>query len=243
MSQEVVKMINKEIASRLSVLENNIGYKFNNIELLFEAMTHSSYAHELKINKIACNERMEFLGDAVLQIISSDFLFKKYPDILEGKLSKMRSSLVRESALYQCSKAIDLGEFIMLGRGEENCGGRTKPSVIADAFEALLGAVYMDGGLEKASDIIHRFILTEEQVSEANQADSKSYLQELVQKDGKHHEIEYKIISENGPDHDKEFVVELTIDGEVKSTGKGKSKKAAEKDAATKVVNGVTQCI
>ena len=165
----------------LEKLEENIDYSFKNKELLMEAMSHSSYINERKINKTACNERLEFLGDAVLELASSDYLFKKYGDIPEGKLSKMRAALVCEPALYECSKAIDLGNFIKLGKGEEASGGRNKPSVVSDAFEALLGAVYLDGGMEEARKIILRFILTESQIEQAHISDSKSYLQELVQ--------------------------------------------------------------
>lgn len=231
--------MNSEILKKLESLEDKINYHFTDKRLLFEAMTHSSYANELKINKLSSNERLEFLGDAVLEIVSSDFLFNKFSDMPEGKLSKMRSSMVCEPALYKCSQAISLGSYVLLGKGEDNGGGRTKPSVISDAFEALLGAVYVDGGINKASEIIHRFILTDEQVSDANISDSKSYLQEIIQKDGHPHNIEYVVLSEYGPEHDKEFVVELIVDGRKKSEGRGRNKKAAEKDAAYKAIKSL----
>lgn len=216
----------------LEKLEENIDYSFKNKELLIEAMSHSSYINERKINKTACNERLEFLGDAVLELASSDYLFKKYGDIPEGKLSKMRAALVCEPALYECSKAIDLGNFIKLGKGEEAGGGRNKPSVVSDAFEALLGAVYLDGGMEEARKIILRFILTESQIEQAHISDSKSYLQELVQAHMKSSLVTYKTISESGPEHDKEFVVAVYIDEREYGEGTGRNKKAAEKAAA-----------
>ena len=224
----------------LEKLEENIHYSFKNKELLIEAMSHSSYINERKINKTACNERLEFLGDAVLELASSDYLFKKYGDIPEGKLSKMRAALVCEPALYECSKAIDLGNFIKLGKGEEAGGGRNKPSVVSDAFEALLGAVYLDGGMEEARKIILRFILTESQIEQANISDSKSYLQELVQAHMKSSLVTYKIISESGPEHDKEFVVAVYIDEREYGEGTGRNKKAAEKAAALHAIKLIT---
>lgn len=221
---------------KLEELESNIGYIFNDKSLLAEAMSHSSYINERKINKTRCNERLEFLGDAVLEIVSSDYLFKRFKDVPEGKLSKMRAALVCEPALYTCSKCISLGKYVKLGKGEEAGGGREKPSVISDAFEALLGAVYLDGGMEKASDIIHRFILTESQIESAHISDSKSYLQELVQADMKNSIISYQIVSEVGPEHDKAFVVAVYIDGKKYGEGTGRNKKAAEKDAAFKAI-------
>lgn len=217
---------------KLEELENNIGYCFNNKQLLTEAMSHSSYVNERKINKTACNERLEFLGDAVLEIVSSDYLFRRFKDVPEGKLSKLRAALVCEPALYTCSKSIELGRFVKLGKGEEAGGGREKPSVISDAFEALLGAVYLDGGMDKAKEIILKFILTESQIETAHISDSKSYLQELVQADMKNSTISYRIISENGPEHAKEFAVAVYIDDQKYGEGSGQNKKAAEKAAA-----------
>ncbi len=218
--------------NELERLEENIGYSFKNKNLLIEAMSHSSYINERKINKTACNERLEFLGDAVLELASSDYLFKKYADIPEGKLSKMRAALVCEPALYECSKAIELGSFIKLGKGEEAGGGRNKPSVVSDAFEALLGGVYLDGGMEEARGIILRFILTDSQIEQAHISDSKSYLQELVQAHMKNSVVSYKLISETGPEHDKEFVIAAYIDDKQYGEGTGRNKKAAEKAAA-----------
>lgn len=226
---------------RLELLESNIGYTFNNKELLVEAMSHSSYINERKINKTGHNERLEFLGDAVLEIVSSDFLFKRFTELPEGKLSKMRAALVCEPALYECSKAISLGEYIKLGKGEEAGGGREKPSVVSDAFEALLGAVYLDGGMESAREIIHRFILTENQIEQAHISDSKSYLQELIQADKKNSTISYRILDEHGPEHDKEFIVAVYIDDQKYGEGTGRNKKAAEKAAALHAIKLIKQ--
>ena len=220
----------------LEELEANIGYTFKNKDLLFEAMSHSSYINERKINRTRCNERLEFLGDAVLEIVSSDFLFKKFSEVPEGKLSKLRAALVCEPALYECSKSIELGKYVHLGKGEEAGGGREKPSVISDAFEALLGAVYMDGGMDNAKKIIDKFILTESQLEKANISDSKSYLQELVQADMKNSTISYQIVSESGPEHAKEFVVAVYIDDKKYGEGMGHNKKAAEKTAALNAI-------
>lgn len=228
--------MNEQYLGHLTDLEKNIGYTFKDKNLLLEAVTHSSFANERKINKLRCNERLEFLGDAVLEIISSDYLFKRFEDLPEGKLSKMRSAIVCEPALFECSHAIKLSEFILLGKGEDNGGGREKPSVVSDAFEALIGAVYLDGGMDEAGRIIKDFILTEEQVKAADISDSKSYLQELVQKDGLQHSIEYNILSETGPEHDKKFIVSVVVDGIEKGRGEGKNKKAAEKSAAMQAI-------
>lgn len=216
----------------LGRLQDLIDYHFDNIDLLNQAMTHSSYANERKLNKIQCNERLEFLGDAVLEIVSSDYLYAKFPDLPEGELSKMRASLVCETALFNCSKAILLGSFISLGKGESASGGAEKPSIVSDAFEALLGAVYLDGGLEQAKKIIHKFILTEEQIKYADVDDSKSYLQVMIQSESVVRDIKYEVIDEVGPDHKKIFKVAVYIDGEQMGIGEGQSKKTAEKDAA-----------
>lgn len=221
---------------KIEELENRLGYIFNDKNLLEKALTHSSYANERNVNKTECNERLEFLGDAVLEIISSDFLFKNNPDIPEGVLSKMRAFLVCEPSLYKCSKAFELGKYIMLGKGEDACGGRDKPSVVSDAFEAVLGAVYLDGGLDEASKIIYKFILTDNQLLEAKMEDSKSMLQQMVQAEKYKKNINYNVVSEEGPEHDKMFSVEVTLDGVRYGLGFGHNKKAAEKDAAKKAI-------
>ena len=214
-------------------MERVIGYEFSDKTLLERAMTHSSYSNERKINKTECNERLEFLGDAVLEIISSDLIYKKYPDMPEGKMSKLRASLVCEPALYESSLAIKLGDYIRLGKGEEAGGGRNKPSVVSDAFEALIGAIYLDGGQKKSAEIILKYILSNNQLENAEMQDSKSYLQELVQSAAGDNCITYEVVEERGPEHDKEYVVRVLVNGQELGRGCGKSKKAAEKDAAS----------
>ena len=225
-----------DINMDLSHIEESIGYVFKDKSLLEMALTHSSYANERKINKICCNERLEFLGDAVLELVSSDYLYHRFTELPEGKLSKMRAYMVCEPSLYECSKDIDLGNNVKLGKGEYSCGGSQKPSVVSDAFEALIGAVYLDGGLVEASAIIHRFILTEAQTSAANECDSKSKLQELVQAKKAGLVISYRTLSEEGPEHNKSFKVAVYINDVEYGLGEGHSKKNAEKAAAKNAI-------
>ncbi len=210
-------------------LEEKIGYCFQNKELLRQALTHSSYANERKINKYGDYERLEFLGDAVLEMVSSDFLFHEHPKMPEGKLTKTRASMVCEQSLAICARDLELGEYLYLGKGEEMTGGRERDSIIADVCEALIGAIYIDGGFEKAKAHIHRFILADLEDKQLFM-DSKTILQEMVQKRAK--EITYKLIRETGPEHNKVFEVELLIDDEKISEGKDRSKKSAEQRAA-----------
>lgn len=223
------------ISNNLSQLEQAIAYEFRNRDLLQEALTHSSYANERKINKISCNERLEFLGDAVLEMISSDFLFHKYPDMPEGDLSKLRASLVCETALAECAKRIGLGESIFLGKGEDAGGGREKPSVTSDAFEALIGAVYLDGGFETAREFIMKYVLWDVENHLAFR-DSKSVLQEIVQSRQGNPVISYRVLEERGPEHNKIFTVEVLVDNVPCGRGEGRNKKAAEKAAAKEAV-------
>lgn len=220
----------------LHELENKIGYVFKNQRLLQEAMTHSSYANERKINKLKCNERLEFLGDAVLELVSSDYLFNKFPDKSEGELSKLRAALVCETALYGCSHDISLEKYVFLGKGEDAGGGRKKPSLISDAFEALIGAVYLDGGFENAREMILQFILADKWVEKASETDSKSKLQEILQKNMKNVDIRYEVLGMSGPEHSKEFEVAVFINGEKMGVGSGTNKKSAEKKAAAQAI-------
>lgn len=207
-------------------LETIIGYKFKHPELLETALTHTSYANETR-PPVKHNERLEFLGDSVLQIVSADYLFHAYADRPEGDLTRIRSSLVSEGALFQFAQEINLGDYLRLGRGEEHCGGRTRPSVVSDAFEALIAALYLDGGMEVAKNFILPFI-TEGKTADP---DYKTKLQELVQeKPGA--ELRYAVVGQSGPDHDKTFEVQVTLNGKALATGKGRSKKAAEQQAA-----------
>ena len=207
-------------------LETIIGYKFKHPELLETALTHTSYANETR-PPVKHNERLEFLGDSVLQIVSADYLFHAYADRPEGDLTRIRSSLVSEGALFQFAQEINLGDYLRLGRGEEHCGGRTRPSVVSDAFEALIAALYLDGGMEVAKNFILPFI-TEGKYAEA---DYKTRLQEIIQKNPEER-VEYVLVSAEGPDHDKKFVVEVHLNSNVIGRGASRSKKGAEQAAA-----------
>ena len=211
----------------MKTLEEKIGYSFRDRSLLENALTHSSYANEHRTMGISSNERLEFLGDSVLQIVSADYLFHAYADRPEGDLTRIRASLVSESALFQFAQEINLGEYLRLGRGEERCGGRTRPSVVSDAFEAVIAALYLDGGMEVARKFILPFI-TEGKHAEA---DYKTRLQEIVQQNPEER-LSYVVEQESGPDHDKQFSVEVSLNGTIVGKGVGSSKKRAEQDAA-----------
>lgn len=211
-------------------LEKKINYHFKDKSLLKQALTHSSYANEQKINKYADYERLEFLGDAVLELVSSEFLFRENPDMSEGKLTKLRASIVCESALAYCARGFGLEEFILLGKGEEITGGRDRDSIISDVMEAIIGAIYLDSGMEQASDYIRRFVLSDLEHKKLFY-DAKTILQEVVQRDNTGN-LHYVLLSEEGPDHDKVFVVEARIDEKRIGTGSGRTKKAAEQQAA-----------
>lgn len=209
--------------------QQKIGYQFNDEKLLTQALTHSSYANEKHMKKLSDNERLEFLGDAVLEIISSDFLYKNYTDQPEGELTKLRASLVCEPTLAICAKEIGLGDYLRLGRGEDLTGGRGRKSILSDALEAVIGAIYLDGGFANAKEFVLKYILTDIEHKQLFY-DSKTILQELIQ--GKHEQLSYELIDESGPDHDKQFTVAVLVDGERVSEGEGHTKKAAEQQAA-----------
>ena len=215
---------------RFKGLEEKIGYTFTNKRTLALAMTHSSYANEQRGRRKANNERLEFLGDAVLEVTVSDYLFEKYPEKTEGELTKLRASIVCEPTLALCSREIKLGEWILLSKGEEHTGGRNRDSITSDAMEAVIGAIYRDGGFEPAQNYIRRFIL-EDIDNKKLFYDSKTILQELLQKDSGV-EPEYEITGENGPDHDKHFTAVVKCDGTVIGEGEGHTKKAAQQSAA-----------
>lgn len=223
----------------IELIEKNIGITFSNKDLLRLALTHSSYANERKINKIECNERLEFLGDAILELISSDYLYRRYNDMPEGKLSKLRASLVCEEALSAAALKIELGQHIFLGKGEEATGGRERASITSDAFEAVIGAIYLDQGYEKAREFVLKYVLYDTD-SFVNMADSKSMLQEKVQARKTGGTITYEVVDESGPEHNKCFKVNVCIDGKLCGTGIGKSKKAAEKQAAKEALNNLS---
>lgn len=214
----------------LQVLEERIGYRFQDIRLLKQAMTHSSFTNEQKINKQKNYERLEFLGDAVLELVSSEFLFHRDPLMPEGELTKTRASLVCEPALAFCARDLELGQFMLFGKGEETTGGRRRESIIADAVEAVIGAIYLDGGMEPAKNFINRFILSDLEDKQLFY-DSKTNLQELIQRTLKK-ELRYEKLGEYGPEHDKTFVAEVYMDTEKIGVGEGHTKKAAEQNAA-----------
>lgn len=214
--------------------ENRTGYVFKNKKLILEALTHSSYANELKINKRHHNERLEFLGDAVLEIVSSEYIYINNPDMPEGDMTKLRASYVCEPTLALCAREFNLGELLFLGHGEENTGGRQRDSILSDALEATIGAVYLDSGFEDAKAYIHRLVLNDVE-NKALFYDSKTILQEFVQKKPVK-TLEYKVIKEEGPDHNKSFEVATIIDGEEVATGRSHTKKKAEMEAAYKTI-------
>ena len=219
---------------KLKELEQKIGYTFRDPELLQRAMMHSSYTNEKHIPKHMCNERLEFLGDAVLELVSSEFLFCRSPKMPEGKLTKLRASMVCEPSLAMCARDIGLGGYLYLGKGEESTGGRQRDSVTSDAMEALIGAVYLDGGFTNAKEFIHKFILKDLEDKQIFY-DSKTILQEIVQA-GAMGGISYRLTGEEGPDHNKSFCVEVLIGDAVFGSGKGRTKKAAEQQAAYRAI-------
>lgn len=227
----------KEMENNLKKLEQTIGYQFTAKSLLEQAMTHSSYANEKHLGKLGCNERLEFLGDAVLELISSVFLYKKFRNNQEGELTKKRASMVCEKSLAYCAREFGLPEFILLGRGEEMMGGRKRDSIVSDALESLIGAMYLDGGFEPAQTFVLKFILNDLEDKRIFY-DSKTVLQEMVQEGG-NHPVEYRLLKEEGPDHSKSFTVEALINGESMGTGTGHTKKAAEQAAALEAIRRI----
>ncbi|MCI9106545.1 MAG: ribonuclease III [Lachnospiraceae bacterium] len=215
----------------LKELEVRIGYTFRQKKLLRQAMIHSSFANEHHIDKLNCNERLEFLGDAVLEVVSSDFLYWQYPDKPEGELTKIRASLVCEPTLAYCASEIGLGAYLFLGKGEEATGGRSRDSVVSDAMEALIGAIYLDGGFANAKEFVHQFVLNDLEHKQLFY-DSKTILQEIVQAGEGGQLLEYEILKEDGPDHRKVFEVMAVLNGEEIGRGSGRTKKAAEQVAA-----------
>ncbi|MEQ2554205.1 ribonuclease III [Lachnospira intestinalis] len=206
-----------------------IQYQFNNIGLLKNALTHSSYANEKKTGNYKDNERLEFLGDAVLELTSSEFIYTGNPDMNEGKMTRLRASIVCEPTLAMCARQIHLQEYIMLGKGEDLTGGRTRDSIISDALEALIGAIYLDGGFANAKEFIHRFVLNDLENKQLFY-DSKTILQEVVQAYGL--EVEYELTGEEGPEHDKKFHVIAKAGDLFVVKGTGHTKKAAQQQAA-----------
>ena len=220
----------RDMNELLEELQDKIGYRFQNTELLKQALTHSSFANEQKINKLKDYERLEFLGDAVLELVSSEFLFRENPQMPEGQLTKLRASMVCEPALAYCAKDIDLGSYILLGRGEEYTGGRYRSSITSDVMEAIIGAIFLDGGIENAKKHIYRFILSDLE-NKILFLDSNTILQEEIQKK-KDAQLRYELIGESGPDHNKQFTVDAYLNDVLIGSGTGRTKKAAEQQAA-----------
>lgn len=215
----------------LQVLEKKLGYTFRCKEQLQAALYHSSYANEHRCCGVSSNERLEFLGDAVLGLVTADYLYHKHPDLPEGDLTRMRAALVCEESLYEVAQSLGLGNELRLGKGEEAGGGRHRPSIQADAVEAVLAAVYLDGGIGSARKIIQKYILSREVAGLTKPRDYKTALQELVQRESDQ-VLKYQLVGEEGPDHDKRFFVEVTLNGTTIGSGSGRSKKEAEQMAA-----------
>lgn len=220
---------------KVEKLEQVIGYTFKDKLLVKRALTHTSFANEQKINKNGDYERLEFLGDAVLELLTSEYIYLNNSKMGEGAMTKLRSMTVCEPSLAQSAKQIDLSEYILLGKGENAMGGRKRDSIISDVMEALIGALYLDGGMEAAKRFVHQYILTDIKDKKVVY-DAKSSLQELVQK-RKAGQITYVLLAENGPEHNKEFECAVEIDGKRMGTGIGKNKKEAEQKAAAEALS------
>lgn len=215
---------------KIEELQKKIGYQFRNLELLRSALMHSSYTNEIHLPKHQCNERLEFLGDAVLELISSEFLFYENKKTPEGELTRLRASMVCEPSLAFCAREIGLGDYLFLGKGEETTGGRKRDSITADALEALIGAIYLDGGFANAKEFIHKFVLNDLEHKKLFY-DSKTILQEIVQAHF-NEKVSYHLIKEEGPDHNKKFTVEVHVGDVHYGDGSGRTKKSAEQEAA-----------
>ncbi|MFV0528573.1 MAG: ribonuclease III [Lachnospiraceae bacterium] len=222
-----------EDLKKISKLQADIEYRFEDSKLLEQALTHSSYANEKRLGKLYSNERLEFLGDAVLELTSSEFLYTAFPCLPEGELTKKRASLVCEPTLAQNARQFGLGEYLLLGHGEAKTGGRDRDSIVSDALEALIGAIYLDGGINAAKCFINKFVLNDIENKQVFR-DSKTLLQEILQE--QELEFGYRLVREAGPDHDKNFTVEVFVGNKVLGTGTGHTKKAAEQTAAGEAV-------
>ncbi len=222
----------------LNLLERQIGYAFRDKKLFRQAMIHSSYANEHRLAKSECNERLEYLGDAVLELICSDYLFRNYPDKPEGEMTKLRASIVCEPTLALCAEELKLGEYLLLGKGEEATGGRLRPSIVSDAMEALIGAVYLDGGFDSAKEFVCRYVLDDVEHKQLFY-DSKTILQEMVQAE-EEGPLSYELLREDGPDHNKLFEVRALVGSREVGRGTGRTKKAAEAMAAYRAIRNRT---
>ncbi len=221
---------------KLISFEGRAGYCFHDRRLLLNALTHSSYANERHLHKNSCNERLEFLGDAVLELTTSEFLFLKHTNMQEGEMTKLRASLVCEQTLAWCARELAIGDYVRMGRGEEATGGRERNSILSDTLEAVIGAIYLDGGFANAKEFIHKFILTDLDRKQLFY-DSKTILQEMIQGQFQNQEtIRYELVQEMGPDHNKQFEIRVIIRGHEYGRGIGHTKKAAEQEAAYQAI-------
>ena len=221
-------------------LETAIGYRFQNIQLLQNALTHSSYANERWHNSLLSNERLEFLGDSVLGMLVAEYLYHNFPNRPEGELTRMRADMVCEQTLAAAANRIGIGEHLLLGHGEERFGGRTRNSILADAMESVIAACFLDGGINAALGVVQKFILVEVPVTKLHNADYKTALQELVQRQSGR-VLTYRLVGESGPDHAKTFSVAVELDGVTVGEGSGRSKKEAEQKAAKAAIGKLYQ--
>ncbi len=219
-------------------LEKAIGYHFSNITLLQNALAHSSYANERWHNSLKSNERLEFLGDSILGMVVAEYLYRNFPDRPEGELTRMRADMVCETSLAAIADRIGLGKFLLLGHGEEQGGGRARASILADAVESVIAACFLDGGFDAAAAFIRQFVLTDVPVTKLHNEDYKTALQELVQQK-KDQFLQYSLIGESGPDHNKRFEVQVELNGKVIGVGTGTSKKRAEQEAACNALDNL----
>lgn len=222
------------IKEKLQNFERIIHYNFQNENYIRQALTHSSYSNERRMRKTANNERLEFLGDAVLELISSEYIFTNNPDLPEGEMTKLRASLVCEPTLAFCAREIHLGDYVLLGKGESATGGRDRDSILSDALEAVIGAIYLDGGFTSAKDFICNYVLNDMDNKKLFY-DSKTILQEIIQGMSKE-PLHYQLLKEEGPDHNKKFTVSVSFGSRTLSKGIGRTKKAAEQEAAYKAI-------
>lgn len=221
-------------------LETAIGYRFSDLTLLQNALSHSSYANERYHDSLKSNERLEFLGDSILGMIVAEHLYRNFPNRPEGELTRMRADMVCEQALAVIAEKIRLGDHLLLGHGETQSGGKKRASILADAVESVIAACFLDGGMDAARAFVERFVLCDVPVTKLHNVDYKTALQELVQKK-KNQVLEYRLIGESGPDHDKQFQVEVLLNGKVVGQGVGRSKKRAEQDAARGALENIIE--
>jgi ribonuclease-3 len=227
--------VRRKSEEKLLQMEGKIRYHFSDPGILFHALTHSSYANEMRLDKEKNNERLEFLGDAVLELVTSEAVYKEYEKLTEGDLTKLRASIVCEQTLSACARDLNLGDYILLGKGEDSSGGRNRDSILSDTLEAVIGAIYLDGGFTNAKEFIKGFILADVKNKDLF-FDSKTILQEIIQNDNNKQKLRYKLISEEGPDHNKTFTIAVCVGNDEIGCGTGRTKKAAEQEAAYQAI-------